>query len=187
MVRRAPAIRRFEAHEWRTYRAVRLRALDESPDAFGSTLELEEGRSDEVWSDRLASGVSSGTDLPLVAEEGASGEPVGLAWGRIEPSEPQTARLYQMWVAPEARGLGAGRMLLDAVIAWARSMNVQRIDLGVTCGDTPATRLYTRAGFESVDDPRPLRPGAPLLAQSMRLKIEARADPDPGRSPDAAR
>ena len=76
-----------------------------------------------------------------------------------------------MWVAPESRGSGCGAMLLDAIVAWAREARARSVALGVTRGDTPAWRLYTRAGFEPVGDPVPLRSGSPLLAQPMRLEL----------------
>ncbi|HEX2226319.1 MAG TPA: GNAT family N-acetyltransferase, partial [Candidatus Binatia bacterium] len=86
-----------------------------------------------------------------------------------ESSNPDVANLYQMWVAPEHRGLGAGRRLLEAVIAWASAAKVCYLALAVTCGDSPAMRLYTRAGFKPAGEPEPLRPGSELLAQPMRL------------------
>ncbi len=167
---RPPSIRTFESHEWRTYRYLRLRALEDSPDAFGSTLAEEQARPDKEWSTQLSSATASASDLPLVAE--VDGEPVGLAWGRIDPSEWQTAHLYQLGVAPRARGVGAGRLLLYAVIAWARTANIRYLALDVTCGNTPATRLYTRAGFKPVGNPAPLRPASPLLEQPMRLELK---------------
>jgi ribosomal protein S18 acetylase RimI-like enzyme len=162
-------IRTFEPGEWRTYKDLRLRALAESPEAFGSTLAREQDRSNLEWSRRLASNDGSARDLPLVAE--VDSLPVGLAWGRIECANPRQADLYQMWVAPEYRGLGAGRLLLEAVIAWARSQGAACLDLGVTCRDSSAMRLYQSAGFEPVGQPEPLRPGSDLMCQSMRLDL----------------
>jgi GNAT superfamily N-acetyltransferase len=167
-------IRAFTADEWRVYRGLRLRALADSPNAFGSTLAEEEGRPDAEWSRRLASGADARSNLPLVAE--VRGEPIGLAWGRIETSDPDVAALYQMWVAPSHRGLGAGQMLLEAVIAWARARNASYLDLGVTCGDSPARRLYERAGFKPMGEPQPLRPGSQLLGQPMRLALRGAAE-----------
>ncbi len=175
-VSHAPSIRTFASREWRSYRDLWLAALVDSPDAFGRTLAEEQQLSDEDWSARLSSGSTSATDLPLVAE--LENEAVGLAWGRIEPSESQTAHLYQMWVAPSVRSVGAGRLLVDAVSAWARSVGALRVALGVTCGDTPATRLYQRAGFEPVGDPQPIRPGSPLLGQEMILELEVTRSED---------
>jgi GNAT superfamily N-acetyltransferase len=164
-----PTIRSFAAHEWATYKRLRLHALADSPDAFGRTLAEEQDRPDELWSSRLAAGAGSEWDLPLLAE--VDGLPAGLAWGRIESSNPELANLYQMWVAPEYRGLGAGRMLLEAVIAWARAKGARHLELGVTLRDSPAMRLYTRAGFELAGEPEPIRPGAELLATPMRLEL----------------
>jgi len=165
----APTVRALTADEWRVYRELRLRALADSPDAFGSTLAKEEGRQDAEWSRRLVSGADGRWNLPLVAE--VRGEPIGLAWGRIETSDPDVAALYQMWVAPSHRGLGAGQMLVEAVIGWAKARNAAYLDLGVTWRDSPARRLYERAGFKPMGEPQPLRPGSQLLGQPMRLVL----------------
>lgn len=73
-------VRRFRADEWRAYRALRLRALADSPDAFGSTLEREAAFPDGDWRTRLADGASAPDALPLVALVDES--PAGLAWAR---------------------------------------------------------------------------------------------------------
>lgn len=81
----SPTVRPFSAEEWQAYRALRLGALADSPNAFGSLLEYEQPRSDEDWAIRLATGVGSPSDLPLLAEVG--GVPTGLAWGRADPAD----------------------------------------------------------------------------------------------------
>lgn len=164
-----PAVRRLRPEDWRQYRDLRLRALGDAPDAFGSVLDVERQRPDAEWAERLASGADPRWNLPLVAEDGDA--LVGLAWGRIHPEKPETAHVFQMWVAPEARGRGCGAMLLDAVVAWAREAKARSVVLSVTCGDTPARRLYTRAGFEPAGGPEALRAGSSLLAQPMRLEL----------------
>jgi GNAT superfamily N-acetyltransferase len=171
MIRIRPKIRTFAPHEWRNYKDLRLRSLADSPDAFGKTPAEEQHRSDAEWSGRLTSGSDSNWDLALVAE--IDSEPIGLAWGRIDNSNTDVANVYQMWVAPSHRRLGAGRMLLETVIAWATARNASYLDLAVTCGDTPATRLYARAGFEPVGEPEPVRPGSNVSAQPMRLKLRS--------------
>jgi ribosomal protein S18 acetylase RimI-like enzyme len=163
----AVSIRRFRADEWSTYRELRLRALADSPDAFGSTLELEEGKPNEHWSERVAFAANSESQMLLVAEVGK--ERVGLALGAIVPAEPEIAHVFQMWVAPEARRRGCARALLDALLVWARGTNAKAMVLRVTCGDTPARRLYERAGFTTHGDPEPLRSGSPLCVQPMTL------------------
>ena len=163
-------VREFSPDEWASYRDLRLRSLADSPDAFGRTLAEEQQRSDDEWSVRLSSGVTSDTDLPLVAEE--DGEPVGLAWGRIEPSAPDTANLYQMWVSPGYRSRGTGARLLESVISWATSKKAKRLELGVTLRDSPAFRLYRRSGFLPVGGPQMFRTGSDLLGQTMRLELD---------------
>lgn len=166
-------VRRFASHEWRIYRDLRLRALADSPDAFATTLAEAQQRPDEQWRARLASGAGSGSERALIAEVDAAA--AGLVWVGIDASEPEAAHLYQMWVAPAFRRLGAGRMLLDVAIGWARSGGARYVALAVTCGDTPASRLYARAGFEPAGEPEPLRPGSRVRARPLRLDLGSRA------------
>jgi ribosomal protein S18 acetylase RimI-like enzyme len=165
----APIIRTFAAYEWPIYKELRLRALADSPDAFGSTLAKEEMRTDAEWAARLNNNGSSTLDLPVLAE--FEGKPAGMCWGRIEEDEPEAASLYQMWVDPDHRCMGVGKLLLDAVIDWAEANNAKTLDLGVTWGDTPAVRLYTRAGFEPLGELHQFRPGSDLLGRRMRLTL----------------
>jgi GNAT superfamily N-acetyltransferase len=164
-----PQIRTFASYEWRTYKDLRLLSLADSPDAFSRTLAEEQNRSDAEWSSRLASDADHLWDLPLLAE--IDREPVALAWGRIDQSNPDVANLYQMWVAPSHRRLGMGKMLLEAVIAWARARNARYLDVAVTCGDNSAMRLYIRAGFQATGEAQLFRAGSELLSQQMRLKL----------------
>ena len=168
--RKKNEVREFFPDEWAIYKELRLRSLVDSPDAFGKTLAEEQERSDAEWSSRLLSGVQSDTDLPLIAK--VNGQPIGLAWGRIEESKSDTANLYQMWVAPDHRSKGIGSLLLETIIAWAETKNVSYLELGVTFRDSPALHLYKRYRFLPVGKPKEFRPGSDLLGQMMRLEIK---------------
>ena len=172
----SPVIRILQPADWPTYRDLRLGALAEAPYAFGSTYAEESQRADDVWAARLAAPALGGfrRACPLVAE--VAGEPVGLVWIKLDGagtgtgSGTGTASLYQVWVAPQARGLGVGAALLDAAIAWARGVRATAVHLDVTVGNGAAERLYARAGFVPVGAPVP-QPGKPLFEQAMTLAL----------------
>ena len=42
--------------DWQDWRSIRLRALAESPAAFGSDLAREEAHTEDVWRERAGSG-----------------------------------------------------------------------------------------------------------------------------------
>jgi len=164
-----PVVRAFRPSEWRAYREIRLRALADSPDAFGSTLAVEESTPAERWESSLARAATSGVDLPLLAE--VDRRAAGLAWAKVDASNALVVNLFQMWVAPEFRGKGIGSMLVRAAVGWARSRDADSVRLRVTCGDTPAARLYAREGFHVEGQREPLRPGSPLQSQAMSLRL----------------
>ncbi|HEX8784997.1 MAG TPA: GNAT family N-acetyltransferase, partial [Telluria sp.] len=127
---------------------------------------------------------SSGRDCPLVAE--ADGVLQALVWAKCDAEEAGVVNLFQMWVAPEARGRGVAAALLQDAIAWARSIGAQRIRLGVVGGNEAAARLYARAGFRDVGAPAPLRPGSAALEQTMQLELGNDSGTDAGTSAGTA-
>jgi ribosomal protein S18 acetylase RimI-like enzyme len=136
--------------EWQRWRAVRLAALEEAPEAFGSTLAAWSGAGDtEVrWRRRLEE-----VALNIVALDG--GDPVGQVSGDLAPDG--RVHVISMWVAPRARGTGAGVALLAAVQTWAASVGAPELALAVKRSNSPAIRLYQRFGFrrsaEAHEDP----------------------------------
>ncbi|MBL0314126.1 MAG: GNAT family N-acetyltransferase [Holophagaceae bacterium] len=164
-----PSVRQFQSSEWKIYKDLRLRALADSPNAFGSLLSIELELTDAQWAESLVAASVSGLDLPLIACVGA--EPAGLAWAKAGAMDPSTIHLFQVWVAPAHRGRGLGRSLLRTAIQWGRDRGAKAMLLGVTCGDTSAFRLYVSVGFKPVGTTRPLRPGSQVQVQEMRLEF----------------
>ncbi|MBR7791388.1 GNAT family N-acetyltransferase [Undibacterium sp. FT147W] len=170
-------IRPLTAQEWQQYRQIRLRSLADYPNAFGSTFAAEKDRSDEAWATRLLLATSSGKDYPLIAKisgvnSGDNNAFAGLLWAKEDATDTSVVNIFQMWVAPEYRGQGVATKLLREAIFWARSRCAKLVQLGVTCGDSAAIRLYLREGFRAIGSPEPLRPDSTLLAQTMRLVLE---------------
>jgi ribosomal protein S18 acetylase RimI-like enzyme len=164
----SPVIRTFQPSEWQLYRDARLCALRDSPNAFGSTYDSSILHSDRDWQDRLRN-VSPRRDLPLAAFV-VSGV-AGMSWTKIEPVDENVAHLYQMWVAPQFRGLGISRGLLTQSIEWATE-RVNLLVLGVAVGYTPARKLYESAGFVPTGEVEPLRAGSELQVQTMVLSFK---------------
>lgn len=139
-------IRRLQPDDWKVFREVRLAALSEAPYAFGSTHEREVLAADGIWRDRL------GTRAQFAAE--LDGSVVGTAGGFRE--DDSTAALISMWVAPHARGKGAGDALVKAVIDWAGVEGFQTIRLWVAQGNDRAEALYLRWGFSRTGEAKPV-------------------------------
>lgn len=163
-------IRPLAPHEWPVYRAIRLRSLADSPDAFATTLAEQEAHGPETWAARLSAAAASCKDCPLIAE--CSSEPAGLVWAKVDAADDSVVNIFQMWVSPESRGRGVAAALLDEAIAWARSRKARAVQLSVTCGNSSAVRLYERAGFKNDGPPQPRGPASPLFEQAMRLALD---------------
>jgi ribosomal protein S18 acetylase RimI-like enzyme len=163
-------VRSINAGDWQEYRDIRLRALLDSPDSFGSIYEAEVVRTDEAWEARITAASTSGKDRVLFAIY--LEKVCGLAWCKLSASAPEEADLFQMWVDPTLRGAGVGRALLEESLAWAKSIGAHRVRLSVTATNNPAMRLYTSHGFSSIGPLEPLRDGSGLLAQEMVFELQ---------------
>ena len=132
-------IERLHSNAWRRLEAVRLRALADAPDAFGSTLAEAERYREADWRRQLA---ALPTYVGVLADQD-----VGMVRGAADPENTGAALLLSMWVAPEARGQGMGEALIRQLADWASATGYSRLLLDVADGNQPAIRLYARMGF----------------------------------------
>lgn len=172
--------RRLDPDDWRLWRELRLRALEDAPWAFGSTVEQVLARdTEEHWRDGV-----SWPRIPFVAE--ADGRPAAM--GRLLFGDDPVygdvpgarAELISVWVAPEHRGHGVGRALLAACIDHLAAQHPQtRLLLAVVETNAPARRLYESCGFGVIgrnpeDDAELLmeRRAAPMDQEPVELPTE---------------
>lgn len=132
-------IRRAVARDAAAVRDVRLRALADAPDAFGSTLAREAGRSVADWERWLG-----GAAIFLLEVAGA---PRGIAAGVRHWTDPAAVFLEAVWVHPELCGTGAADALVAAVVDWARAEGYTEMWLHVGAPNARAYRCYVRHGF----------------------------------------
>lgn len=60
--------------------------------------------------------------------------------------------LKQLYVLRSAQGLGVGRSLLDAALAWLAQDGERRVWIGVWSGNTRAQAVYAARGFAKVGE-----------------------------------
>ncbi|AYV27818.1 GNAT family N-acetyltransferase [Streptomyces sp. CJ_13] len=99
------------------------------------------------------------------------GAPVGSVMCVREDGAPGTARLRLLLVEPAGRGHGIGGLLLDAVVAFARSVGYRELVLWTNDVLTSARSLYERAGFTLVAEHPHRSYGAALTGQDWRLPL----------------
>jgi RimJ/RimL family protein N-acetyltransferase len=86
--------------------------------------------------------------FPIVCEDESIGEPVGiLDLSRLDPDVMQHVMVLGMYVRAEYQGLGVGTLLMDAMRTLAKRLHLSRVILTVFEGNTPAEKLYQKAGF----------------------------------------
>jgi GNAT superfamily N-acetyltransferase len=162
-------IRRAQPDDWPRVRDLRLRALLDAPDAFGSTHAQEAGESEDEWRAWVTGWPETDDQASFVALD--DGEWIGIALGVRWQRDPELVNLYAMWVDPSARRRGVGRALAEAVIAWARDLDVHRVVLRVNEGNPDALALYKGCGFIDTGEREPLRAGSQARAMAMERLI----------------
>jgi ribosomal protein S18 acetylase RimI-like enzyme len=141
--------------DWLAWRELRLAALAEAPDAFGSTLAEWQDESEERWRARLA--IPGSHNVLVVADD----RPVGMASGVPDDGR---AELISMWVSPTARGMGVGNVLIAEIARWAAG-RADALYLSVMPDNAAAIALYARNGFVDTGEP------GDLLADGVRREI----------------
>ena len=152
------AIRELDDKDVLGFQDLRLRALREHPDAFGSTYELESAYSLEFVAERLRMSAESPNNFTLGAH--LQDELIGLVGFLRMTGEKEQHRglIWGVYVKSEYQGRGIGRALMTQAVELANSLpGLEQIELSVVTRHRHVRKLYTSLGFISCGiDPRAL-------------------------------
>lgn len=162
-------IARLRPSDAEVFRTIRLAALKTTPEAFGSTYEIEAARPVSAFADGLSASVVFGAfvDQRIVGMAGLKQE--------AGPKVSHKAVIWGFYVEPDWQGRGAGSALLAALIEMARDV-VEQLTLTVVEGNDAAIALYTKFGFAAYGvEPRALKTSAGYINEVlMALRLPQR-------------
>ena len=138
------ALERITPRNALIFKAVRLRALQDTPSAFGSTYAKESQLADAEWVAR-AGNMDGERSIGFFAID--VGVACGIAACLLDQADVTQAHLISMWTAPTHRQRGVGRLLVDKILEWTRERKVRALRLMVVCNNETAIKFYERLGF----------------------------------------
>ena len=149
---------RVEPEDWQRLRDVRLAALGESPEMFGSTLAREQAFDEAEWRSRAA--------RPATFIASRDGVDVGMA-GVYEFDEGWS--IAGMWIAPAARGTGVVETLIQACESVAKAAGATAVALGVMEDNPRGRGAYLRLGYDFTGTSEHVRDGRHELFMTKTL------------------
>ncbi len=166
------AIRPLAEGDAAAFKALRLKAIQDSPSAVQPTHEEEAARTLEDTRQRIRA-----TEHEVVFGAFVGGTLIGVTGLRrhVPVQAAHKAVLWGVFVDPAHRRGGVARRLLDAAIGHARSSQVLQIQLCVNTENPRAQALYRSAGFEAFGvEPRALCVGGRFYDEAhMVLRLDA--------------
>lgn len=145
--------------DWEDLRTIRLEALKDTPEAYGSTYEESVRWSDRQWRNAAT------TRLYYLAYR--DGRVVGMVSGGLNDAYPGTRWLYAMYVTPSERGSGTSALLVNSIREWAKSQGVGEVYLHVGSSVPRARAFYEKMGFRPTGESFQMDRDASLTLYTM--------------------
>jgi RimJ/RimL family protein N-acetyltransferase len=156
-------IRRLTENDWVLWKAFRVIALNNAPEAFASSLEEEQSLPDRQFQDWLKRNFVLGAFV--------SGHLIGSAGFFILDFSKERHRgvLFGVNVMPEYRNQGVAQKLVQEVVDRAKS-EVLQLHLKVVSTNAAAIRVYEKSGFKYYGvEPRSLKIGDRFYDENMMI------------------
>lgn len=133
--------RKLNTDDVSQYKAIRLEALDDSPQAFGSTSELESVQDDAFFISRIENAYIVGAFIEehLVA--------TGGVFYHKDTKREHKASIWGVYVTPPHRNKGIAKRVISKVLEYLPE-TIEQVMLCVESTNSFAIRTYKNLGFE---------------------------------------
>lgn len=140
-----PVIRSSAISDAAAFRDIRLEALKNHPESFGSGFTDYDQKPEQYWCERLS--YNSAEQAIYFAE--LSGNLIGMCGihRNLAPKLQHSATIFGVYVRPAWRGMKISHRMLEACLNWARSYGVVIAKLAVVTTNQPALKCYSDFGF----------------------------------------
>src|SRR5271165_3893299 len=147
-----PRLEQISTNNVLAFKTVRLRPLQESPGAFGSTYARESHFPDAEWLKRAAN-MNGEKGIGYLAMD--NDRACGIIGAFRDEQDSLSANVVSMRVAPTHRHTGVGSSLIAALQTWARNHGVRVLRLMVTSNNRAAIEFYDHIGFSMTGKTEP--------------------------------
>ena len=93
----------------------------------------------------------------------------------VDPSQPESGEVYELYVDPMAQGRGGGARLLETAEDWFRDVGYERVELSTLVTNPAAQGFYRRQGWEPTGRIIPVDLGV-VAFEEMRFARRLRGD-----------
>lgn len=141
---RTALVRQAETKDATPLRKIRLEALENHPESFGSDVDNELDQPISAWKKILD---DQNYNAVFVAESKSTLVGMTGIFIRDRIKLKHTGNIWGVYVQPEWRGSGVADQLIQSSLNWAKEKGLQQVKLAVITTNSAAIHLYKRCGF----------------------------------------
>ncbi|WP_374928559.1 GNAT family N-acetyltransferase [Kytococcus sedentarius] len=141
-------VRELAADEWEIFKTLRLRALQEDPEAFVASYEEESQHADEVWQERMSQATRIG------AKQGSDWVALASVGDEDTRGDDDLGEVYGIWVTPSLRGEGVARRLMEHAEQVGRNAGYSHLAYWVNTDNGRAVAFASSIGYRPTEGRR---------------------------------
>lgn len=135
--------------DMKSFRELRLEALQNHPIAFGQDYTEALSRPQKYWEERLT--INNEEEAIFLAEDEQEEKLIGMTgiYHRLSNKSKHSATIWGVYVRPKWRGNHIAEALIRSCLRWAKEHDVVIAKLAVVTSNQAAIRSYERCGFST--------------------------------------
>ena len=167
-------VRELAADEWEIFKTLRLRALQEDPEAFVASYEEESQHSDEEWQERMSHATRIG------AQQGSDWVALASVGDEDTRDDDDLGEVYGIWVTPSLRGEGVARQLMEHAELVGRNAGYSHLAYWVNTDNGRAVAFASSIGYRPTEGRRDVVvEGQPEVEAAFMIPLGSDTDETP--------